>query len=590
MTPSSSAIISSHCCPNTGCPLPRAVVQRMAKYSPPLEQRRHKTRLDFNENTEGFPHILKPEENLTDYTTYPEYEEFEQALATQLGIPHENLLILNGSDEGLAIVPQTFIQPQQDIALITRPSFAMIRHNLQLAEAQLHEVLLTDDLTYPLEELEAVLTEHRPKLAVFATPDNPTGAVLPKATILRWCQQFPETVFLIDAAYSHYASIEESLVQEATTQPNLLVLQTFSKAWGLAGLRLGVLVGHAQHIQWLACVRSPYSINSMAIRAGVQLLKDEPLVRQQSEALLFRKERLLHSLQERGFEIKSGPTNFFLMKLGLNATPFTNFCFNNSILIRNQTQNPKLAGWVRVSVGTEGENLQFLECLDAFLQRTALVFDLDDTLIDTTQSFDVVVAILVRKYSTVPLGQNELQSLRDEGGFNDDWDATLELLKRRGETNHTYQEIAEEGNRVYQRIAKDVETWRLPVEHLKALAKRYRLFIYTGRNRHELEPIWGEELTPLFEKIYCSDDIAGLVKKPSPDYLIHIKQVHGLTHAWYIGNSVDDMRCAVGAGYQALGVTTTFTAEALSKAGAELLIASPQELLSQFACEAVRLV
>jgi phosphoglycolate phosphatase-like HAD superfamily hydrolase len=88
----------------------------------------------------------------------------------------------------------------------------------------------------------------------------------------------------------------------------------------------------------------------------------------------------------------------------------------------------------------------------------------------------------------------------------------------------------------------------------------------------------------LFEKIYCSDDVPNLVKKPAPDYLNYIASTHGLSHAWYIGNSVDDMRCATQAGYHALGVVTTFTAEALLQAGADVLKPSAAELVEVFAC------
>ena len=368
--------------------------------------------------------------------------------------------------------------------------------------------------------------------------------------------------------------------------PNLVVTQTFSKVWGLAGLRLGYVVAHPQVIDWLKRVRSPYSVNTHAVQCALALLEKAPLVQQATLEAMDRKASLIDALQARGLQVKSQAANFFLLNLGLNAEPFGRFAAQHGVLVRSMAgRGPLLEGLVRISVGTEGEHQLLLQVLDAFFERSALVFDLDDTLIDTTQSFDAVVALLVRRHSDVPLGLQELHNLRAEGGFNDDWDATVALLARRGKAL-TYEEVKAEGQALYLKMASAVEEWRLPPEHLEALAQRYRLFLFTGRARVELDTIWGEALSPLFEAIYCSDDIAGLAKKPAPDYLHHITQTHGL-HAptcWYVGNSVDDMAAANAAGYQALGVVTTFSQAALQQAGAAVTLPCPQHLLESFAC------
>jgi phosphoglycolate phosphatase-like HAD superfamily hydrolase len=291
----------------------------------------------------------------------------------------------------------------------------------------------------------------------------------------------------------------------------------------------------------------------------------------------------MQRLEERGYVLRSGPTNFFLMNLGGQAGNFTQFSSNLGILVRNQSQQALLNGWVRVSIGSEGENLQFLDVLNVFNKVSALVFDLDDTLVDTSQSFDKVVAYMVNKNSEVPLGIKELNLLRAEGGYNDDWDAIQELLRRRN-VDLDRDTIQTQGSVIYHNLAKEAEKWLLNKDDLKSIAERYRLFIFTGREQSEYDGVWSDEMNPLFEGVYCSDAVENLARKPAGDYLTHIKGTHMLEHAWYIGNSVDDMKAAKAAGFHALGVCTTFTADQLREAGADAIIESSTDLKEFFAC------
>ncbi len=564
-------------------PKPREVVANLSPYSPPLEGRRLKTRLDFNENTIGFPDAMPEGIHVSHYSCYPEYQTFLNELAEYLGVPADCVMLTNGSDEALDVIPRTFIEPKVGTALITKPSFYMIQHNLRLAEADIDIIPLTRDLEYPVELLAHKLQEKPYTIAMFATPDNPTGAVLPKETVLQWAKTHPETVFVMDEAYAFYRPMEASAVQEAIHTPNVLVTQTFSKAWGLAGLRLGYIVGHPTLLSYIKRVRSPYSVNMQAVLMAQKLLKEVPQVRRASEDTIERRDSLMQHLQEQGYHLKAGPTNFFLLQLGVQASNFVAFASDLGVLVRNQSHQMLLEGWVRISTGSEGENLQFLDVLALFNRRSALVFDLDDTLVDTSQSFDKVVAYMVNKNSEVPLGIKELNTLRAEGGYNDDWDAIQELLRRRN-VFLDRDTIQAQGSVIYHNLAKEAEKWLLNVDDIKALKARYRLFIFTGREQAEYDGVWSDEMNPLFEAVYCSDALAGLRRKPEGDYLKHIQQTHHLERAWYIGNSVDDMKAAKSANYLAIGVCTTFTADQLREAGADVIIESPTDLKELFAC------
>jgi histidinol-phosphate aminotransferase len=583
-------------------PQPRAIVQNLKPYTPPLEGRRGKTRLDFNENTLGFKHLLQEGDDIDRLTCYPEYQAFIDALAKHLGVPPECVMLTNGSDEALDVIPRTFIEYGVDRALITKPSFFMIGHYMELAGANITTLELTDDLEYPLEAITAELknaeqgvntrtdpstsvgmTNVSYKVVCFATPDNPTSAEIPKAQALAWSDNFPETLFVMDEAYHAYRDPETSCLKEACTRANLLVTQTFSKSWGLAGLRLGYIVGHPEILSFIKRVRSPYSVNAEAVRVAQKLLGDVTMVNAQVANTLSRKTDFMQAIEAEGYDTKTGDTNFFLVKMGLQADNFAQFAYDRGVLVRAQSKQVKLKGYIRISVGSTGENLQLLDTLKLFKRQSALIFDLDDTLVDTSESFDRVVAYLVNLNSEIGLGMKELQLLRAEGGYNDDWDAVKELLRRRN-VDMDYNTIKRKGQKLYYEIAPTKETPLLDFEHLAALAKQYRLFIFTGRMREEFDAVWAERLNPYFERVYCSDEIEGLAKKPAPDYLTHIKQTHDLDSAWYVGNSVDDMRAATAAGFHALGVLTNADESALREAGATDLLEHSNQLKEAFAC------
>lgn len=547
--------------------LPKRLVQGLAGYHAPLEGRRGATRLDFNENTIGFPQHYPTGLPVESFTVYPEYQSLLEQLAALYQVPIASLMLTNGSDEALFVIPNTFLEPGEDVALHCSPTFPMIIHDLRLSGATLTEISLTTDLTYPVEEIEAALKQQFHKLVILASPDNPTGAVMDKATVLRWCQQFPDTLFVIDEAYSEYEGPGFTLLHEVERTPNLMVTRTFSKAWGLAGCRLGFVVAHPELVGYMKRVRSPYSVNQLAVETALNLLPNAGDVMKSARQAKERRNELIATLKKRGYNVRAGGGNFFLLELGLAAKPFERFLAKRRILVRDRSSHPLLVGTVRVSVGSQGENELFLQALTDFEKTTALVFDLDDTLVDTSESFDVTVAFLIRKFSDVPLGQNELQKLRLEGGYNDDWLATQELLKRRG-VEMTYEAIAQEGTRVYLNLAEEAETPLMDWANLTRLAQRYRLFIITGRHRQEYDKVWAERLNPYFEQVLCCDDVAGLKAKPSSDYFHHLRDKHQLETCFYIGNSVDDMTSATGANFMPLGITKTVDAETLTQQGA----------------------
>jgi histidinol-phosphate aminotransferase len=601
--------------------MPRAAVLESQSYDAPMEGRLDAIRLDFNECTSpiagSFPDGMPG--NLV--STYPEYGALLARLAQRFDLDPNNFVLTNGSDEAISLISNTFIEGGQDEALISNPCFFMIKQCLKLAGAKLLEVSVDSNLNFDINGIEEQLNRS-PKLAMFATPDNPTGSVIPTGTIESWCAKYPEVLFVIDEAYGEYAGT--TVIPLTSKYENLLVLKTFSKAWGMAGFRLGMVVGNSRLTEFLKRVKLPYSVNSAAVFTALRLLEREDDVVERVQSTLTLRSRLASYLKDRAFSVRETEANWCLVGAGMLANQFARYTASKNVLVRNrstsefgsfavgqtaaapnqtiaaqgqtaaaqgqtaaaqgqtaaaqgQTAFQPMWGLIRVSAGNADEISTFEKVVDQFRNSYALIFDLDGTLVDTSKSFDQTVAYLVEKYSGKKLDLQNLDDLRLEGGFNDDWVASRELLKRRG-IEVPLEEIAREGERYYLSIAANSEELLLSLSLLEKLRQRHPLYIVTGRTRREYAPVWGDRLDKLFDGVYCVDDVPGLAAKPSPDYLLKVLSDSGIANGAYIGNAVDDMQAARSAGLTAIGVAVGDAVAALEKAGAQAILSNCAEV------------
>jgi histidinol-phosphate aminotransferase len=604
--------------------LPKKTVQEVDAYKGPSEGRLACIRLDFGENTADFPQLYPEGLPHQWVSAYPEYGPLLDKLASIYNISADNILLTNGSDEGIFVIANTFIEPGIDRAIVSKPCFVFMTQSLKIAGAIVVEVPVNfDDLTFDVKGIEAAL-DGGAKLAMFASPENPTGAVLKSKLVLDWCKRYPHTLFVIDEAYIEFApeqeehepggraigqaseksgersgeksseqaeSSREALLTAACRVDNLIVMRTFSKGWAMAGLRLGIVVGTAQNLDWLRRVRSPFSVNSAAVWTALKMLDQRQLVLQNAAEVFARKKALVAELRNRHYQVIDGQSNCLLLSFGCNAKVATDYLQANGVLVRNRSASvappseaaakDPLWGKVRISAGTKSENARFLELLDSFSRTYAIMFDLDGTLVDTTASFDATIATVVERHSGKALAPGELNDLRAEGGFNDDWVAAHELLHRRG-VEMTLKDVAGEAIPLYLKLAEEHEEAYFDDDLLTRTRGRHPQFIVTGRTRQEYDPIWGSRLDPLFERVYCLFDVPGGKPKPAPDYLLKVKEDYGVVDGVYVGNSVDDMRAARDAGLAAIAVTTTLPEKALREAGAQLILSSVNELKQVF--------
>lgn len=342
----------------------RKEVLAMDRYQSPKEGRRGYVRLDFNESTA--PQVIEG------YCSYPEYDPLLKELASIFEVDKENILPTNGTDEALSLIASTFIEPGRDRALVSTPTFAMIKRSVVLAGAELVEIPVKANLQYDTEAIEEALKKQNIKLAVFASPDNPTGSLIDRAILEGWLESFPGTLFVLDEAYSDYANV--STIDLTEKYKNILVTRTFSKAWGLAGLRLGVIVGDSEKLELIARLRMPYSVNSYVAELAPDLLSCKNQVAEEASDLMKRKAKLIADLTNLNLDIVPGSANFFLVKLPGLGDSFIADLKKAGILVRDRSskvEGDPMNGAVRITVGTKEENKLLLEAVKSWQKANA---------------------------------------------------------------------------------------------------------------------------------------------------------------------------------------------------------------------------
>src|SRR5262245_35620182 len=253
-------------------------VEGLAPYVAPLEGRRSSLRLDFNESTEGpSPLVVDAIRRLSpeDYATYPEYAGLNEAYAASIGVPTDAVEAFNGVDAAIRAIFDAYGERGATF-LTTAPTFG---YYLPCAEQQgmtIEEVPYLETLEYPLISVRSKL-EAGPRLFFVCNPNNPTGTLLPPPTVLELAEAAPQTLVVVDELYVAFTG--QSVLPQSLGRENVVVLQSLSKAAGLAALRLGFAVGHPSILTRLRRVTGPYDINMLAVVAGKAALADPEHVR-----------------------------------------------------------------------------------------------------------------------------------------------------------------------------------------------------------------------------------------------------------------------------------------------------------------------
>jgi histidinol-phosphate aminotransferase len=331
-------------------PVPRQRVQAMKEYHPPLGNR-DTLRLDFNENTVACsPKVREVLGRISagSLTRYPERAPVEAIVAQHLGLASAQVALTNGVDEAIHVLFEAFLD-EGDELLLPVPTYTMYEIYSSSTNARAVAVQASDDLQFPFERLLAAITP-RTKIIAIANPNSPSGSVATRAQLVEIATRAPHAVLLVDEAYFHFH--KETVVDLIGVVPNLIVARTFSKAYGLAGLRLGLLAGSVELMRWVQRVLSPYSVNSLALACLPPALEDTAYLDWYVSEVLAARAEFEAALDAAQVRRWLSHANFVLVEIGALHKEFTRLMSTAGVLVRDRSSDPGCDGCVRITIGT----------------------------------------------------------------------------------------------------------------------------------------------------------------------------------------------------------------------------------------------
>ena len=329
---------------------PRESIARLSPYHSPIVSRAGLS-LDLNESMAGCsPRVLARLRSLSaaDVSLYPQREVGERLVANFLGLAPEQVLLTNGMDEALSLVFSTYLGPGDEL-LFADPTFVMYPMLGEAIGAQVVRLQSGEELALPVADLVARISP-RTRVIAIANPNNPTGLAASRADLLKIAESAPDAAVLIDEAYFEFCG--ETLIPDLARHPNLFVGRTFSKAYGLAGLRLGVLTGAANQIDYLRRLSLPFNVNSVVLAVLEEALADQSFVTDHVAQVKQGRERLAQLFGELGLRFWPSQTNFVLVRVGAKVKAFVESMQRRGVLVRDSSGNPGCDGCVRITVGT----------------------------------------------------------------------------------------------------------------------------------------------------------------------------------------------------------------------------------------------
>lgn len=347
-------------------PFPRARVQAMKEYHPPLGNR-DAMRLDFNENTVACsPKVREMLGRISagDLTRYPERAPVERIVAEHLGVAPEMVVLTNGVDEAIHVLFETFLDSGDEL-LLPVPTYTMYEVYASATDARAVTVQAVGDLQFPFARLLSAITQ-RTKIIAIANPNSPSGSIAAREQIIELAQRAPQAVLLVDEAYFHFCG--ETVISLLDTVPNLVVARTFSKAYGLAGLRLGVLAGPVEIMQWIRRVLSPYSVNSLALACLPPALEDSAYLEWYVGEVIAARAEFANALDEADVRRWPSHANFILVEIGARHAEFVRLMSASGVLVRDRSNDPGCDGCVRITIGTREQMHEAVGVLNQTLE------------------------------------------------------------------------------------------------------------------------------------------------------------------------------------------------------------------------------
>jgi histidinol-phosphate aminotransferase len=545
-------------------------------YAGPSPVRSGTLKLDGNEGSLPDPELLASlaGEDPAILRAYPDARELEVEIADSLGVEPGRVVVTAGADDALDRTFRAFLRPGRS-AVLPVPTFEMMYRFAAATGGEVKTVPWGD--TFPVEGIIQALHSDVALVAI-VSPNNPTGLIIAPHELERLSEAAPHSVILLDHVYADYA--DRDLTEFASELANVVTVRTFSKAWGLAGCRVGYAVASSEIAGVLRNVGNPYPVSSLSLVTARRRFREGGKGREEHvRAVKEAREKLAAMLTGLGAEPPPSQGNFLFADFGTRATFVHRALASLGIRVRRFPHRPEVASGLRITVPEREGDLERLGSgLRTTLNPDALLFDLDGVLADVEGSYRRCVLETVESFGG-KMSRAELERAVQAGEANNDWVLTRRILAGEG-IDVSLEEVTSRFQERYlgtpeQPGLRASENLLIAPEFLIRLASRYPLGIVTGRPREEAA--WFLErqgIADLFRVVVCMED-APLKPDPAPVRLALTRL--GLQTAWFLGDTPDDVRAATAADALPLGVVApgddpqTATA-ALEGAGAAVVL------------------
>ena len=392
----------------------------------------NKLKLDFNERSDSNNPLTEDFSYGENLWQYPDRQPLEIRIAESFDLSAEQVLCTNGGDEAIMILMR--IVKEMGKMILPLPAFSQYTWGVKSWDQNAIMVSPNDKLGIDIDATRNAIIDNPQAVTILTRPNNPTGESIgfdDLKSLIETAESVNGWVFL-DEAYIEFASLESAAFGLLKQFDNLVILRTFSKAYGLAGIRLGYLLGSEKWINEFKQRCMPFNIASPTLTIAMRALDDTNQTEMNNYCEVIRRNRMTLSnwLTENGVEVFPSEANFLLMRFSASqAKAIQSFLSKNDILIRAFSE-PELQGCLRITIPYQLEKLQ--QILAQCLRPQLICMDMDGVLIDTSESYDQAVIATVEQLSGTKVSIEQIESLRRQGGFNNDWVLSQALLSQLG--------------------------------------------------------------------------------------------------------------------------------------------------------------
>ncbi len=506
--------------------------------------------LDANEGRTPPEDILQVDTDAV--RRYPSKTRLESMLAEKVGVDATSLVVTNGGDDAIDRICRGFLEAGRNLVM-TSPGFEMISTYAQMTGADVRRVDWWGG-PFPWAEIQANVDDSTAVVAV-VSPNNPTGEVVATADVVAFAHANPSVLIMLDLAYTEFASEDAQSVVNGVA--NIVTIRTLSKAYGLAGLRVGYAVGDMGVINVIRAAGGPYPVSAASLAFAERALESMEIApyieRVGTERTILRD--LFH---EMGVKTTASKANFIFAEIG-DGQRFRDGMAGFGIGIRAWPgrKGPDLDGWVRVTCpGHDADFSRLIHSINSLQRPEALIFDMDGVLVDVSSSYRQAIVRTAASYG-VEVGPADIAAQKAKGNANNDWQLTLRLLAAAGVTAEL-DEVTSRFEDLYQGVDSTPGLWTTekPLTNrrwISALKDRgYALGVVTGRPRRDAERLIDQfGFEGLFETMICMED--GPLK-PDPWPIQAVMQAMSVKTAWMFGDTRDDMVSSRAAGVLPFGV------------------------------------